>query len=256
MKSPSCGAFRCLKVCFFPQKRHRIFTIALPLGLKRSLSATITDTHCGDNELVFIFWWAVPFHSINERLCLLSVRLPPGCRWLAGNRKTSSRGEDVRVYQAEPVVLYKCWRIPLHNAHLSNSIGTTKKGIGPAYSSKASRTGLRVCDLLADFKDFSMRYRGGHIGDLSAGLILAIILSSRFKNLVHQYQSMYPSLTVDVDDQLKKLKVQMDDNCAMIYTDLHRLLVLCRTTLRGCGQWSETESTTCTKHFMDLRRTF
>uniref|UniRef100_A0A672HGM3 Adenylosuccinate synthetase n=1 Tax=Salarias fasciatus TaxID=181472 RepID=A0A672HGM3_SALFA len=67
---------------------------------------------------------------------------------------------------------------------LLDSIGTTKKGIGPAYSSKASRTGLRVCDLLGDFKDFS----------------------TRFKNLVHQYQSMYPSLTVDVEDQLKKLK--------------------------------------------------
>jgi adenylosuccinate synthase len=38
-----------------------------------------------------------------------------------------------------------------------NSIGTTKKGIGPTYSSKASRTGLRVCDLLGDFKDFSAR---------------------------------------------------------------------------------------------------
>uniref|UniRef100_A0A3B4AB53 Adenylosuccinate synthetase n=1 Tax=Periophthalmus magnuspinnatus TaxID=409849 RepID=A0A3B4AB53_9GOBI len=62
-------------------------------------------------------------------------------------------------------------------------IGTTKKGIGPAYSSKASRTGLRVCDLLGDFKDFST-----------------------FKNLVHQYQNMYPSLVVDVEDQLKKLK--------------------------------------------------
>uniref|UniRef100_A0A674MBC6 Adenylosuccinate synthetase n=1 Tax=Takifugu rubripes TaxID=31033 RepID=A0A674MBC6_TAKRU len=69
-------------------------------------------------------------------------------------------------------------------AQEGKTIGTTKKGIGPAYSSKASRTGLRVCDLLADFKDFSLR----------------------FKNLVRQYQSMYPSLTVDVDDQLKKLK--------------------------------------------------
>uniref|UniRef100_A0A671X9H2 Adenylosuccinate synthetase n=1 Tax=Sparus aurata TaxID=8175 RepID=A0A671X9H2_SPAAU len=69
-------------------------------------------------------------------------------------------------------------------AQEGKTIGTTKKGIGPAYSSKASRTGLRVCDLLADFKDFS----------------------TRFKNLVHQYQSMYQSLTVDVDDQLKKLK--------------------------------------------------
>lgn len=33
----------------------------------------------------------------------------------------------------------------------------------------------------------------------------------RFKNLVHQYQSMYQSLTVDVDDQLKKLKVEADE---------------------------------------------
>uniref|UniRef100_A0A8C5AHL2 Adenylosuccinate synthetase n=1 Tax=Gadus morhua TaxID=8049 RepID=A0A8C5AHL2_GADMO len=64
------------------------------------------------------------------------------------------------------------------------NIGTTKKGIGPTYSSKASRTGLRVCDLLGDFKDFS----------------------ARFKNLVKQYQSMYPTLTVDAEDQLKKLK--------------------------------------------------
>lgn len=44
----------------------------------------------------------------------------------------------------------------LHVFH-NPSIGTTKKGIGPAYSSKASRTGLRVCDLMGDFKDFSTR---------------------------------------------------------------------------------------------------
>uniref|UniRef100_A0A3P9QBD8 Adenylosuccinate synthetase n=1 Tax=Poecilia reticulata TaxID=8081 RepID=A0A3P9QBD8_POERE len=71
-------------------------------------------------------------------------------------------------------------------AHLDRktSAGRKEKGIGPAYSSKASRIGLRVCDLLGDFNDFS----------------------TRFKNLVHNYQSMYPSLTVDVDDQLKKLK--------------------------------------------------
>uniref|UniRef100_A0A667YW49 Adenylosuccinate synthetase n=1 Tax=Myripristis murdjan TaxID=586833 RepID=A0A667YW49_9TELE len=40
-------------------------------------------------------------------------------------------------------------------AQEGKNIGTTKKGIGPTYSSKASRTGLRVCDLLGDFKDFS-----------------------------------------------------------------------------------------------------
>ena len=41
---------------------------------------------------------------------------------------------------------------------LSYSIGTTRKGIGPAYSSKAARTGLRICDLLSDFDEFSSRY--------------------------------------------------------------------------------------------------
>ncbi|XP_037551196.1 adenylosuccinate synthetase isozyme 1 [Nematolebias whitei] len=69
-------------------------------------------------------------------------------------------------------------------AQEGKNIGTTKKGIGPAYSSKASRIGLRVCDLMGDFNDFS----------------------TRFKNLVLHYQSMYPSLKVDADDQLKKLK--------------------------------------------------
>lgn len=38
--------------------------------------------------------------------------------------------------------------------YLSSSLGTTKKGIGPAYSSKAARNGLRVCDLVSDFKVF------------------------------------------------------------------------------------------------------
>lgn len=35
------------------------------------------------------------------------------------------------------------------------SLGTTKKGIGPAYSSKATRNGIRVGDLLGDFSVFS-----------------------------------------------------------------------------------------------------
>uniref|UniRef100_A0A9J8D5U7 Adenylosuccinate synthetase n=2 Tax=Cyprinus carpio TaxID=7962 RepID=A0A9J8D5U7_CYPCA len=63
-------------------------------------------------------------------------------------------------------------------------IGTTKKGIGPTYACKASRTGLRICDLMADFSEFS----------------------SRVKKLVQQYQSMFPALKVEVEGELKKLK--------------------------------------------------
>ncbi|KAK2080868.1 hypothetical protein QBZ16_000722 [Prototheca wickerhamii] len=38
-------------------------------------------------------------------------------------------------------------------------IGTTRRGIGPAYSSKAVRNGLRVGDLLSDFDSFASRLR-------------------------------------------------------------------------------------------------
>ena len=40
----------------------------------------------------------------------------------------------------------------------ANNIGTTRKGIGPCYSTKAQRNGLRVGDL-ADFDNFSTRFR-------------------------------------------------------------------------------------------------
>ena len=36
-------------------------------------------------------------------------------------------------------------------------LGTTKKGIGPTYSSKAYRNGLRISDLIGDFDQFSQK---------------------------------------------------------------------------------------------------
>jgi adenylosuccinate synthase len=59
----------------------------------------------------------------------------------------------------------------LREADLANSlIGTTKRGIGPCYSNKANRDGLRVCDLwhidtLKDkleviLRDAAMRFKG------------------------------------------------------------------------------------------------
>ncbi|KAA8583609.1 hypothetical protein FQN60_014817 [Etheostoma spectabile] len=64
------------------------------------------------------------------------------------------------------------------------SLGTTKKGIGPVYSAKAARSGLRICDLLADFTQFSERY----------------------KALAQQYKGMYPTLEIDIEGELIKLK--------------------------------------------------
>ncbi|XP_049878170.1 adenylosuccinate synthetase [Pectinophora gossypiella] len=66
-----------------------------------------------------------------------------------------------------------------------NSLGTTKKGIGPAYSSKATRNGIRIGDLLGDFKVFE----------------------EKFRTLVSVYTRMFPSLQVDIEEELSRYKL-------------------------------------------------
>lgn len=67
-------------------------------------------------------------------------------------------------------------------ANVGKSLGTTKKGIGPAYASKATRNGVRVGDLLGDFALFTEKFR-------------AIVASN---------QRMFPDLQCDVDVELAK----------------------------------------------------
>jgi len=67
----------------------------------------------------------------------------------------------------------------------TQTLGTTKRGIGPAYSSKASRQGLRMADLLtADCATFEKRLR----------------------NIIASHQKMFPELTVDVEAELVKYR--------------------------------------------------
>ncbi|KAK2117905.1 Adenylosuccinate synthetase isozyme 2 [Saguinus oedipus] len=86
------------------------------------------------------------------------------------------------------------------------TLGTTKKGIGPVYSSKAARSGLRMCDLVSDFDGFS----------------------ERFKVLANQYKSIYPTLEIDIEGELQKLKGYMErikpmvrDGVYFLYEALH-----------------------------------
>ena len=69
----------------------------------------------------------------------------------------------------------------------NQSLGTTKKGIGPTYSTKASRTGIRMADLMGDFSLFERK----------------------FKILVENYQKQYADLAVDISSELEKYKVSM-----------------------------------------------
>lgn len=64
-----------------------------------------------------------------------------------------------------------------------NKIGTTKKGIGPAYASKISRNGIRIGDL-QNFEYFEQRFR----------------------TLAEQTMNAYPGLEIDVDGQLEYYK--------------------------------------------------
>lgn len=67
----------------------------------------------------------------------------------------------------------------------TQSLGSTKKGIGPTYSNKADRNGLRIGDLIGDFDKFSQK----------------------FNTLVKSYQKMFPALHVDVKAELERYKV-------------------------------------------------
>lgn len=64
-----------------------------------------------------------------------------------------------------------------------NKIGTTKKGIGPAYASKISRSGIRIGDL-QNFQYFE----------------------ERFRSLAEQHMAAYPGLEIDVEEQLAYYK--------------------------------------------------
>jgi len=72
------------------------------------------------------------------------------------------------------------------------SIGTTKKGIGPAYSSKASRSGIRVHHLF-DWEEFERRFRG--------------LVVSRHKR--------YGSFEYDVEAELVRYQVRLYLRCLM-----------------------------------------
>lgn len=84
------------------------------------------------------------------------------------------------------------------------SLGTTKKGIGPTYSSKATRNGIRIADLLGMLKLYVLLLVWLNmiyfiIGDFQ-------VFSEKFRALVATYQRLLPDLNVDVEAELEKYK--------------------------------------------------
>jgi len=67
----------------------------------------------------------------------------------------------------------------------SKSLGTTRKGIGPCYSAKANRSGVRMCDLLT--KNWSR-------------------FETLYTTIVSEICKQYPELNVDLKTDLEKYK--------------------------------------------------
>lgn len=66
-----------------------------------------------------------------------------------------------------------------------DNLGTTKKGIGPTYASKATRNGIRVCDLVYDFE----------------------IFETKFRALVKYNKEMYASLTdINIEEEIERYR--------------------------------------------------
>lgn len=87
------------------------------------------------------------------------------------------------------------------------SLGTTKKGIGPAYSSKATRNGIRVGELLSDFSLFA----------------------EKFKSIVTTHSRLFPLINVDVDAEIlrykeyvEKIRPYVKDTICFLHTALRQ----------------------------------
>jgi len=70
----------------------------------------------------------------------------------------------------------------------TTKLGTTKKGIGPTYSSKMTRNGIRVTDLLDDFDSFS----------------------NKFSILADNHMAAFPGLKVDKEAELVRYRAMAE----------------------------------------------
>lgn len=76
----------------------------------------------------------------------------------------------------------------------TQSIGTTKKGIGPTYSSKATRNGIRIGDLMYGMDSFREKY----------------------EKLVNYFKERYPDLEIDVESDLKRYEAYRERLTGMV----------------------------------------
>ena len=91
----------------------------------------------------------------------------------------------------------------------SKKIGTTGKGIGPTYSEKASRTSIRMCDLIGDYE--ALKEKISLIVKVHKPLIESV------GDLTYHYQSVVKKLADEYYEYGKKLAEFVQDTKPIVY---------------------------------------
>jgi len=113
-----------------------------------------------------------------------------------------------------------------NNRGKDDNLGTTKKGIGPTYSSKATRNGIRFCDLVDDFSVFEKKFRNlvkytkGAFDNLSDINIDAEL--ERYKILLERVRPCVRDVTYFINQQVRlgdKYIIAEGANAAMLDLD-------------------------------------
>lgn len=90
----------------------------------------------------------------------------------------------------------------------ARKIGTTKKGIGPAYTDKSSREGIRFCDLLDD--------------DLFQKLLLDnVTIKNKIFKAFDMPEVSYDEIYKDYSEMREKIKHMITDTSILIYDALN-----------------------------------
>jgi adenylosuccinate synthase len=131
--------------------------------------------------------------------------LTPGVKCVIGNgvvidpvalmeeiRTLESLGVDVKgrlfiSHKAHLIMPYHKLLDQIREKQLSGAIGTTGRGIGPAYIDKAQRTGIRIVDLLdRDILEEKIRYNIAEKNDIIQKIYGSVILD--VNEVINEYQ--------------------------------------------------------------------
>ncbi|KAJ8112199.1 hypothetical protein OPT61_g5382 [Boeremia exigua] len=101
------------------------------------------------------------------------------------------------------------------------NIGTTRKGIGPAYSSKMTRSGLRMCDLF-DEKVFEQKLRRVAAGYQKR---FGDLLKYDVEEEIAKYKELRPKIAPYVVDQVPLLQSAKENNSKILVEGANALML-------------------------------